>query len=177
MNLPARSSTRPADHKVLQWCRRYLPSEAAGVLAATLCGLLALWATGEPVWATTAAVAGEGFAYYGVIFGRELRWRMQGGAARSVLLVLVIVRDLLLEFGPAELADTLLVRPLMIYAGLNLVPVAWLGIALGKLAADFFFYVPTIVIFEMRQGRAASWVERLRVAMLRPAIVPEETIE
>ena len=154
MNLPNHPTARTANNKVLQWCRRYLPSEAAGVLAATLCGLLALWATGEPVWATTAAVAGEGFAYYGVIFGRELRWRMQGGAVRSLLLVLVIVRDLLLEFGPAELADTLLVRPLMIYAGLTLVPVAWLGIALGKLAADFFFYVPTIVIFEMRQGRA-----------------------
>ena len=177
MNLPARIFTQPADHKVIQWCRRYLPSEAAGVLAATLCGLLALWATGEPVWATTAAVAGEGFAYYGVIFGRELRWRLQGGASRSLRLVLVIGRDLLLEFGPAELTDTLLVRPLMIYAGLSIVPVAWLGIALGKLAADFFFYVPTIVIFEMRQGRASGWVERLRVAMMRPVVVPEETIE
>ena len=177
MNLPTHTSARTANNKVLQWCRRYLPSEAAGVLAATLCGLLALWATGEPVWATTAAVAGEGFAYYGVIFGRELRWRMQGGAALSVLLVLVIVRDLLLEFGPAELADTLLVRPLMIYAGLTFVPVAWLGIALGKLAADFFFYVPTIVVFELRQGNAAAWGERLRVAMLRPAVVPEDSIE
>jgi len=177
MNLPTHTSARTANNKVLQWCRRYLPSEAAGVLAATLCGLLALWATGEPVWATTAAVAGEGFAYYGVIFGRELRWRMQTGAALSLLLVLVIVRDLLLEFGPAELADTLLVRPLMIYAGLTLVPVAWLGIALGKLAADFFFYVPTIVIYELRQGSAAAWGRRVRVAMFRPAVVPEETIE
>ena len=148
MNLPARLSTRPADHKELQWCRRYLPSEAAGVLAATLCGLLALGATGEPVWATTAAVAGEGFAYYGVIFGRELRWRLQGGASRSLRLVLVIGRDLLLEFGPAELTDTLLVRPLMIYAGLRIVPVAWLGRALGKLAADFFFDVPTVGLLE-----------------------------
>ena len=173
MNLPIRTT----GNKVRQWCRRYLPSEAAGVLAAMLCGLLVLSATGEPVWATTAAVAGESFAYYGVIFGRELRWRVQGGAARSLLLVLVIVRDLLLEFGPAELSDTLLVRPLMIYAGLTLVPIAWLGIALGKLAADFFFYVPTIVIFELRQGSAAAWGRRVRVAMFRPAVVPEDSIE
>jgi hypothetical protein len=172
MNLPI----RPTDNKVRQWCRRYLPSEAAGVLAATLCGLLVLSATGEPVWATTAAVAGESFAYYGVIFGRELRWRMQGGAANSRL-VLVIVRDLLLEFGPAELADTLLVRPLMIYAGLSLAPVGWIGIALGKLAADLFFYVLTIAIFELRQGRAAVWSKRIRAARLRPAAVPDARIE
>lgn len=164
MSLPIRTT----GNKVRQWCRRYLPSEAAGVLAATLCGLLALSATGEPVWATTAAVAGESVAYYGVIFGRELRWRRQGGAALSLLLVLVIVRDLLLEFGPAELADTLLVRPLMIYAGLRLAPVGWIGIALGKLAADLFFYGLTIAIFELRQGRAAVWSERLRAAWLRP---------
>ena len=154
MNLPARLSTLPADHRCW-WCRRYLPSgrQACWRRRCSVC-----WRCGPRVsrWATTAAVAGEGFAYYGVIFGRETRWRACRAGRRYRCCWCSSSCDLLLEFGPAA-ADTLLVRRSLIY-GLNLVPVAWLGIALGKLAADFFFYVPTIVIFEMRQG-----ARRLRV--------------
>ena len=83
---------------------------------------------------------------------------MQGGAAMSVLLVLVIVRDLLLEFGPAELLDSLLIRPAALATGLALVTPPALGALAGKLVADLLFYLPTIASYELirRHRRPAS---------------------
>jgi hypothetical protein len=58
------------------------------------------------------------------------------------------VRSVAAEFGPAELVDTLVVRPALLWAASAIwgaAPVAWL---VGKLAADVVFYTVAIASFE-----------------------------
>jgi hypothetical protein len=68
---------------------------------------------------------------------------------------LVILRDLILEFGFAEALDSLLVRPLALYTSLQWISNMAIALLLGKVVADVVFYVPTVVAFEVRERRAA----------------------
>lgn len=117
--------------------RRYLPAEAAGTAASVATGLLLLgvgWASGA---AALAAAWAESAGYYGVIGFRDLR--TPGAPYR-----LRTATRLLVEFGPAELADSVFVRPALVYAGLRLLPSPAAGLLAGKVAADLLFYLPTI---------------------------------
>jgi hypothetical protein len=64
---------------------------------------------------------------------------------------LATVQAMLLEFGPAELVDSLLARPLLMYLLAGLLANLTAGIAAGKLAADVVFYAITISAYELRQ--------------------------
>ena len=65
---------------------------------------------------TWAEVAG----YYLVIIARDVRRNVRPGPWPK--LVLVTARNAVLEFGPAELLDTTLIRPAALYAGMSLIP-------------------------------------------------------
>jgi hypothetical protein len=137
----------PATNRSLVWLRRYLPAE----LICTLTGLLGAWAAvaliGSPAAVAVAGTLGENVGFYGMMLGREIAQR----GRRSLS---PIIRDLLLEFGPAEILDCLLLRPTLMYAGQMLTPNTALGILAGKLIADIIFYVPTIVSYELLRRRA-----------------------
>ena len=65
------------------------------------------------------------------------------GAARTIA-------RLLAEFGPAELLDSLLIRPLAMGLATR-----WLGrtigVLAGKIAADVTFYLPVIASYEFQR--------------------------
>jgi hypothetical protein len=109
------------------WIRRYGPPELAGAAAALLVAG-ALGGRGAAV--APAAAWAEAAAFYAVVLVREAHAR---GATSQTL------GRLLVELGPAEALDSLLVRPLVMLAAvrvLGLLP----GIAAGKLVADVLFY-------------------------------------
>jgi hypothetical protein len=118
----------------LGWLARYLPAELIGTSAALAGGLGAYALTDRPEAGAIAATAAEIAAFYLVMIARELRAR--GGLAALP----EALRELSLEFGPAELLDGLLLRPGMLYAGTAYAPNAALGLLLGKLGADLVFY-------------------------------------
>jgi hypothetical protein len=63
-------------------------------------------------------------------------------------------RNLFIEFGPTELVDAAVLRPLCIgLGGRYLGP--WLGVIAGKIVADAGFYAAPRLTSEARQRRAA----------------------
>jgi len=131
----------------LRWLRRYLPAELVGTPCALLCGWAAAELTGSTAVVAVAATWGENLGFYGLMLGRELRQR--GSTS-----FFVAVRDLFVEFGPAEALDSFVVRPGALYAGLALAPNPALGYFAGKLAADLSFYAPAILTHELQRGWA-----------------------
>jgi len=125
------------------WLRRYIPAEAAALIGALLAAQLAWTLSGSLAVAAVAGAWGETMAYYTTMLAREL--------VRTRAGLLVTLRELVLEFGPAEAVDTVLIRPAMLYAAGQLVADVRLGVVLGKVGADVFFYVPPIATFELRQ--------------------------
>lgn len=152
-----KQSWLPAD-----WVRRYLAAE----VLSTVCALLAAWAayllTESLLLAAAANAASGSVSFYAVMLARAMR----GRPARDLPAVL---RDLLLEFGPAELLDTLLVRPGLIYLGMTLCPSPAVGVFLGKLAADLGFYAPAIVSYGLLRRRARPRVAYGDLLEGRPA--------
>lgn len=139
--------------KVREWLRRYLPAELASV-AATLAGAaVAYAATHHRLTAALAATWAGNVAYFGLILGRDIRAarRNRHAAGRSYTTsdLLRNLRALVVEFGVAEVLDSLLIRPTLLYY----VPL-WVGsfaggVLLAKLAADVTFYVPAIIGYEL----------------------------
>ena len=102
--------------------------------------------TGNAVLAAYGGALGENVGYYGVIIARELR---SGDS------FLRCCRNLLLEFGPAELLDSGLIRPLAMGLGAHYLGQTS-GVIVGKVAADVTFYVPVIAAYELRRHFAKS---------------------
>jgi len=136
------------------WLRRYLPAELVSLTATLIASWVMLAWTGSVLLAAFAATWAENLAYYGVIVGRELR--ASGLAPRAVMRT---ARALVLEFGPAELLDSLLIRPAALFFGMSLASSLAVGAIAGKLVADLLFYLSTISSFELLHRPGAKEVE------------------
>jgi hypothetical protein len=129
------------------WLHRYLPAEIAGSSAALAAAALA--AGGGLERAVVAAAWAEAIAFYAFVTLREFRrirsGRRTGGAA------ILAVRDVVAEFGVAELADAIVLRPLLMYLFAAELGGLIAGVIAGKLISDVVFYSLAIPAFELRQ--------------------------
>lgn len=147
--------SRAARIRTRRWLLRYLPPEVLGTATGLLLAATAWAAAGGegPTALLAAAVAGtlgENIGYYALVSVRGFRARRRTGAAPGRAVVLTL-RGVLLEFGPAETVDSFLIRPMLFGAGPLVLAGAgtpWLGWLLGKIAADVVFYAITITSFE-----------------------------
>jgi hypothetical protein len=142
--------------KLREWVGRYLPAEILGTVTALATAWTVHAASDSLISAAVAATIGESLGYYGFMVVREAfrydtRHRHHGRRRRLWLTGTRTVRDLLIEFGPAELVDTVLVRPLFMYLMPSLLHHFTAGILVGKLAADVIFYSLAISAYELRQ--------------------------
>lgn len=135
-----------ARHKLIEWARRYLPCEIAGTVA-ELGGATAmyLW-TGS--WAAAAVVATvcSSVGYYAAAYVNAVRWAMR--EHRFGVANLLALRSIAVEFGPAEVIDSLAIRPAAFYLGPVLTGSPAIGLILGKVVADIGFYACTIASYE-----------------------------
>jgi hypothetical protein len=132
-------TARPRRDAIRRWLRRYAPAEVAATLGAIV-SAGAADGFGVPAATAYAAAIGEGLAFYGVLLIRDLRSHPRPPVQ--------IARDLALEFGPAEVLDTLVVRPGAMLLGPLLLGGVTVGVLAGKVAADLVFYAIAIICFE-----------------------------
>jgi hypothetical protein len=142
--------------KLRGWVGRYLPAEILGTVTALAAAWTVHAASDSLISAAVAGTIGESLGYYGCIAVREVRYydarhRHHGTLRRRWLTGTRTVRDLLIEFGPAELVDSLLARPLFMYLMPVLLQNFTAGIVAGKLAADVIFYGLAIGAYELKQ--------------------------
>jgi hypothetical protein len=131
------------------WLRRYLCAEVAALVSALLGVTLAGSLTTDTFILVAVTVYSSSAGYYGVIFvhrlivDRRTQQSLDGHATRRA--AISTVRALLLEFGSAELLDSLLFSPLLLYLCLRILPNPQLAVALSELASTLAFYATVIV--------------------------------
>jgi hypothetical protein len=169
--------------RIAQWIARYLPLEVFGTLAAVAGSWVAYEASGSILVAAVAGTLAEGVGYYALVVARGIRGhrasprvaRVGGRARRVALASILTLRGMLAEFGPAEVLDTIVVRPTLLVAAaawLGPSPTGWL---VGKLAADVVFYVVAIASFELGRRIILPQGEADAVAARRaPAGLPAD---
>lgn len=146
--------------KLVEWLRRYGFAECAGITCALLASYVVRAATGSALAAAYGGAWGETLGYSAVLIARDglTAARTARAAGRSVNIrdASGVATGLLMEFGPAGVLDTLLIRPAAMGVGVKLLGPA-LGLVAGKVAADLLFYVPVIFMYERRKrGRMRS---------------------
>jgi hypothetical protein len=143
-----------AKRKAWEWLSRYGPSEFAGTLTAVFVLLAVDRATGSIALAACSAVIGEGLAYYGIIFARDLATERRAYPSGKpwAASCLAVFCTMLVEFGGAEALDVF-IRPICLACGAKLG--GSVGILFGKIVADVVFYGPVLPIHHW-------WVTRRR---------------
>lgn len=144
--------------KIREWARRYLPAEGLSVVA-TLAGAGLVWHLfpGQELRAALAGTWAGNVAYFGWLLGQDVRQTRRHlhavGHRYTRRTFGQNVRALAVEFGPAEVLDSLLIRPALMYWLPRLVGSRSGGILLAKLLADVTFYVPAILSYELSKKR------------------------
>ena len=146
--------------RISEWFHRYAVAEVTGLVCA-LVAAIAVGRTAGPAAAAIAGTLGEGVGFYGVILLRDVR---RHGATWRV------ARGLVVEFGLAEVGDTLAVRPLAMYGATVLAGDTLVGVLVGKVAADVVFYTVAIAGYELRKRLDARTALASAVADGRPAV-------
>jgi hypothetical protein len=148
----------PGRNRWLEWMRRFGVAELTGTAAA----LGGYWAgqalTGSLVVSAFAAALSESVAFYTVLLLRDMVRDAYAAGARRVRYgpreIVGTWRNLFVEFGPIELLDVAVLRPLcMGLGGRYLGP--RLGVIAGKVLADVVFYSAPMLTTEARRRRAA----------------------
>jgi hypothetical protein len=164
LDVAAEPETGQRRRRLLFWVCRYLPAEVAGTAAMILAGLAVTFWTTSPIAIALAALVGESLGFYLVlavtIYGEQAPQTVGGphGRRRAVTRTLLL---LLAEFGPAELLDSLLIRPAALFLGVLVLPDPVWGLLAGKVVADLVFYA-------MAAG-AFTFTDRAGLRVARPA--------
>jgi hypothetical protein len=141
--------------KTREWIGRYGWAEFWGVVTSYLGYYITRQLTTSSIAASFGASFGENIGYYGCILWREVSTRRRAGEALNSKTLGAITRDLLYEFGLAELLDFLIVRPGVTFLAVAMFGSA-VGVAVGKVAADIVFYALAIGFYERRKAKAEA---------------------
>ncbi len=134
--------------RVREWIGRYLVAELTGLTTALLAALAVTSASPDRLaLAAYASALGEGIGFYaGFLLVRYVREDIQGPPRRRIA---VIVAAAVVEFGPAEVLDTVVVRPAAMYLASWATGNVIVGVLIGKVAADVVFYGLAITSYEV----------------------------
>ena len=147
--------------KRLEWLQRYIPAEILGTTIALIGAWTVYIHSHSFVAAAAAGWLGEGFGFYGYFIVTELilnteRYAQYSFVKRISLAFVAAGTNLLVEFVPAELLDSFIVRPFLMYLVPHYIHPYPIGFLAGKFSADIIFYTLAIVGYEARK----HWLRR-----------------
>jgi len=147
--------------KIKEFSKRYLPAEIVGTCTAVCAASITHIYSDNPVSIAYIATLGEAAGFFSTIFIQHFlsfsKKRSMENRQVSLIDISKMFSHILLEFGPAELFDSLVLRPFFMYLFPLLVKNFTLGILLGKVAGDITFYLLVILSYEMQK-----WVKNNR---------------
>lgn len=152
--------------KTFEWLRRYAPNEIAGWVGELGGAVLTYRLTGSYAAAVVVGTIGASVGYYATAYVNGVRWSLSAQTGRSrpmraLTANVLALRSIAVEFGPAEVVDSVLIRPVLLYTVPFLVGNVALGWVLASLAADVAFYVMAIFSYERFKGLLAVRPTRL----------------
>jgi hypothetical protein len=134
------------------WVKRYAPPEISGTVTMVLSGMLVAGLGAPAVVVGIVATVAESVGFYAIAGVGVWREQRRNFPDRGRLRILVRVLGLLLvEFGTAELLDTLLVRPGALTVALLFIPNVAVALVAGKVVADIVFYVLAATAFRVTE--------------------------
>ena len=138
-------------HKLKEWIKRYGPSQLAAFILAVLGANLGMFLFNNIIIAAYIATWADNFGYYGIILFKDLRNRRKKDKGFKSVGLLKVIRNLTIEFGPAEYLDSFFLRPFYLTVVPLFIPFYNIAIIIGTVLADITFYLPTVLGYESRK--------------------------
>ncbi|MET0995115.1 MAG: hypothetical protein ABWY20_14020, partial [Mycobacterium sp.] len=118
------------------------------------------WLTGSFAAAVVVGTIGASVGYYATAYVNGVRWSYRAQQGRSWPMRVLIanalsLRSIAVEFGPAEVIDSIIIRPVALYSGPYILGNVAVGWVVGSLVADIAFYVMAIFSYERFTGLLA----------------------
>ncbi len=136
----------------MRWLWRYGPAELVSLLTTFVPAALTWHSTGSGVAAAVAGTWGGNVGYFGTILLRDVLAQRRGlrlvGRHYDWHALGKVLKLLLIEFGVAEIFDSFLIRPALMYWLPRWMDNFTAGIIVAKFIADVSFYLPAIFFFE-----------------------------
>jgi hypothetical protein len=143
--------------KSKEWLQRYLPSEIAGTVSAIASASLARHFSSNMITIAYVGSLGESIGFFTTVFIQQLLVVTRKNKAQlksfSVLDFTKIIGSMALEYGPAGIIDSFLLRPFFMYVFPSVLHNFTLGILVGKLVGDFTFYLMVILSYELKKKK------------------------
>lgn len=138
--------------KVSERCARYIPSELSATVWALASGNLTMRLSGGNHFLASIIISWvDNLMYYGVMIYREAQASRKEHGHYSFKLFTKDLRNLLIEFWPAELIQTLIIYPLFLTYIPKLFDSYSFGVVVGMIIANSFFYRAVIPVYERRK--------------------------
>lgn len=141
------------NHKIKGWVSRYLPAELCSIAATVAAAYIIFKWSGSRIGTAFAATWAGNLAYFGYIISKDVikrvRFVKKEGRHYTKKDFWYNLRALFVEFGLAELLDSLVIRPALSYYIPLWVGSLLYGTLIAKFAADVTFYIPAIIGHEI----------------------------
>jgi hypothetical protein len=143
--------------KLIEWFKRYGLAEVISLTLTVLSSWLSFELTQNKITTALVGTWVGNIGYFGTILIEDIllanKQLRAVGKQYSIDTLFKNVRALFVEFGIAELFDTLFIRPtLMYYVPIWMGDLSW-GVVVAKFAADITFYIPAILSYELSKKK------------------------
>ena len=139
--------------KLVEWFKRYGLAEILSLSTTVFASWLTFEHTQSQIKMALVATWAGNIGYFGTILIQDIfeaKKQLQiVGKHYSVETFYKNARALFVEFGVAEVFDTLLIRPTLLYYFPLWLGSLSLGVIVAKFTADITFYVPAIISYEL----------------------------
>lgn len=136
--------------KLKEWFARYSLAELIGVVFSLIFSNLSMLFFGNLILSGFIGTWTENLGFYGTIIFRDIKERKKAKKLSMRDYVLQL-RNLIVEFGPAEYLDSFLIRPFYLIFFPYVISNYSLAILIGTILADVTYFIPTIVAYEFRK--------------------------
>ena len=137
--------------KVKEWANRYGPPLVLATLTAVIVATLTYMAFGNKILSAVLGTWADNLVFYGIVAYRDIKARRGKDGKVTLGGFLKVMRNMAMEFGPAEYLDSFLIRPFLLAVFPLFISPYSLGVLVGSIAAEFTFFLPTILSYETRK--------------------------
>jgi len=152
--------------KLKEWLKRYILAEIVSTILSVGTAWIIKVSFDENVIAAFAGSIMASVGFYGIIAFNDIRKNIKHhqkhGIGYGIIPFLKDFRNLIVEFGPAEILDVVVIRPFFMYFVPKLTSNFLMGTFIGKIIADIAFYIPAIIMYEVRKKHFPDMVTKMK---------------
>jgi hypothetical protein len=138
-------------NKIKEYFRRYIIPLTLATITAILSANIIFYFLKSYLLAGFIATWLDNFVFYGYIAIVDLKKRKFLRSSNKIKEFIKLIRNMLIEFGPAEYLDSFILRPLLLAIFPMFIANYSLGVLLGSLTAEISYFLFTIIGYEFRK--------------------------